>query len=219
MGMKKVLKKTGKVVSTPVRVPVKKIKEHHARKKEHPEDDVPETEETIKIVEETKANDEEVKDDLNKVVTPGFAFGASYSFDENGNPVENNSSTVPVPENNISNEAITDIIINNETIKELVPDITPGDISVYNGLLLLRVNRNEGAVETFRIDLKDGKVMIQAPLSYSYIDIETGVQYKFASVDVSSELGRNILTNENYVIRLKDVDPLSSIMRVDEKAA
>jgi hypothetical protein len=216
MGMKKVLKKTGKVVSAPIRVPVKKVKEHHARKKEHPEDDVPETEETV---EEVKADVKEVEDDLNKVVTPGFAFGASYSFDENGNPVENNSSTVPIPENNVSNEAITDIIINNETIKELVPAITPGDISVYNGMLLLKVNRNEGVVETFRVDLADGKVMIQAPLSHPYIDIDSGIHYKFASVDVSSELGRNILINENYVIKLKDVDPINSIMRVDEKAA
>ena len=215
MGMKKVLKKTGKVVSAPVRVPIKKVKEHHARKKEHPEDDIPETEEAV---EEVKNDITEVEDDLNKIVSPAFTFGASYTFDENGNPVENNS-TISVPENNVSNNAIIDIIINNTTIKELVPAITPGDISVYNGMLLLKINRDGGTIETFRIDLVDGKVMIQAPLSHPFINVDNGEQYKYASVDVSSDIGRNILTNTNYIIELKDVDPINSIMRIDQNAA
>lgn len=212
MGMKSKFKKVGKMAASPVRVPIKKIKEHSSRKKEHPEDDIPEENDTENV---ENVNIEET--DQEKEITPGFAFSANYTFDENGNPIENNSSN-PIPQNNVTNDAITQIIMNNSTIKELVPNIKPEDISVYNNMLLLNVKR-ENEVETFRIDLVNGKIMIQAPLNIEYISMETGVKYKYASVDVDSDIGRNILINSNYIISLKDLDPLNSIMRVEQDAA
>ena len=218
MGMKKVMKKTGKIVSSPVRVPIKKIKKHHDAKKEHPEDDIPE--EVVDTNEYVEDNiPKETVDTNESSVVPGFVFSGSYSFDENGNLAENNSSTTTVPENNVPNTVINEIIMNNEAIKELVPNISAENISLFNGMLLLTIPRSENSSESFRIDLIDGKVWIQAPLSVPYIDSRTKIAYKFASVDVTSDIGREILKNENYIIEMMSIDTPNTILRETQDAA
>lgn len=111
-------------------------------------------------------------------------------------------------------------IINNSTIKELIPDIKSSDIVLYNGMLILNVKRGEETVEAFRIDVINEDVFIQAPLSHIYSDIfaENPIYYKYASVNVSSKIGKEILKNENYTIRLIDLQPSKSILRETQDA-
>lgn len=236
--VKKAAVKVAKVVSAPVRVPVKKIKKHHSKKSqrkadmdevadlmqrgliksadffkedgtcksleevlekfraEHPEDDAPE-------------EAQEEQHDPNKRIIPAFDL-SGYVFDDNGNVTQMNSSEQAQSWTNVTDDEARNYIYENETIRELVPNIKPEDIFIGGGLILLTVYRKESEEtekkipEQYRIDLRDGNILVQAPFNFDYIDRHTGYVYHFVSVPISSDLGKEILTTPNRKIETTD---------------
>lgn len=253
---KKVMKKTGKVISAPVRKPYKHFKkkhQDHKAKKEiekekenyediladlvrngsvsvddlldpegsfknpkdvveeyrklHPEDDEPE-----------KETEEEKKED-SKVVF----MTDKFVFDENGNPIQMDSSEQAAKAEQVDINEIFDKIISNDTMKELVPDIKKDDLRFENGMILLNVKRDDN-VETYRLDVKDQKIYVQAPMDMPYITSPrdsrgAGIHYKFVSVPIDTDLGKEILTKSNYIVKMVSVDFLGDIILRQENSS
>ena len=225
--VKKAVKKVGSVVSTPVR----KIKKHSYKKKRnkciaemiqngtikhedlfgadgktvdldkvyeeylklHPEDDEPETD----TAEEEKKEEERV--------IPAFTFN-SFVFNDDGSITSMDSSQASAEAKEAGEEDIVNYIINNETIKELFPDLKADSVVIENGMIILTVKRNGGiSTEKYRLDIfTDGNLVVQAPFNFDYINRLTGGIYHFVSVPVDSDLGRDILANENRQITPDD---------------
>jgi hypothetical protein len=227
--IKKAVKKVGGVISTPVR----KIKKRNYKKKRnkciaemiqngtikqedlfeadgrtvdldkiyeeyiklHPEDDEPETDES----ETTNSTEEEER------VIPAFTFN-SFVFNDDGSIAYMDSSQASAEAKEAGEEDIVNYIINNKTIKELFPDLKEDSVTIENGIIILTVKRNGGiSTEKYRLDIfTDGSLVVQAPFNFDYVNRFNGGIYHFVSVPVDSDLGKDILTNENREITPDD---------------
>lgn len=192
---------------------------------DHPQDDVPEdsvedpTEKTVlpfggNIVESSNENSD-------SQITPAFNIG--YTMNENGD-VEPITSSAEDSEKNVAPcSEIQEMIINDPNIREVYPSINKNDISISNGLILVKIPReskeNEPENEVFRLDIIGNQIYIQAPLKNPIPNLETGIQYQFVSVPICTDLGKEILKNHNYIVDGSVIDINNSILRDSENAA
>lgn len=193
---------------------------------DHPEEDKPEDD---KVEEEKVENSDNivpfggniVVDD--EQITPAFNIG--YTISEDGDVSEVTSSAEDTEKESVPPSDIQDIIINDPDIKEVYPSINRNDISIENGLILIKVprtaseNTEEPSYEVFRLDIVGSQIYIQAPLKSPIPNLETGIQYYFVSVPLCTELGKEIIKNHNFTVEISDVDINSSILRDTQDAA
>lgn len=194
---------------------------------DHPEEDESEDD---KVEEEKAENSDNVVPfggnivvDEEKQITPAFNIG--YTITEDGDVSEVTSSVEDTEKESVPPSDIQDIIINDPDIKEVYPSINRNDISIENGLILIKIpraaseNTEEPSYEVFRLDIVGAQIYIQAPLKSPIPNLETGVQYYFVSVPLCTELGKEIIKNHNYTVEISDVDINSSILRDTQDAA
>ena len=138
-------------------------------------------------------------------IIPAFTLN-NYVFNDDGSIVCMDSSQASVEAKEAQDEDVIDYIINNETIKELVPNVKADNVVIENGMIILTVKRKGGtSVEKYRLDiLNDGSLVVQAPFDFNYVNRMTGGIYHFVSVPIDSDLGRDILANENRKISTTD---------------
>lgn len=195
---------------------------------DHPEEDESENDKA----EEKKAENDDnvipfggniVADEEEKQITPAFNIG--YTISEDGDVSEVTSSVEDTEKESVPSSDIQNIIINDPDIKEVYPSINRNDISIENGLILIKIpraiseNSEEPSYEVFRLDIVGSQIYIQAPLKSPIPNLETGIQYYFVSVPLCTELGRKIIKNHNFTVEIADVDINSSILRDTQDAA
>lgn len=176
---------------------------------DHPQDDEPEEEPEV----ESEINPDSVVtpfggnivvDDNN--VSPAFTTN-NYVIDENGEVHLATSSSDDAKASSISDSEIYDMIVSDPDIKSVYPSINRNDILIEMGLILIKIPKDNGDVELYRLDIVDNQIYVQAPLD-TPVDNNT-----FISVPVCTDVGKEILRNENYVVKLEDVDLENSIFR------
>ena len=147
-----------------------------------------------------------------------FNFGSFYMDDE-GNVIEATSSkadeiNIDTNSDNSANNSIIDIINNDDDLK----DIDIDNAYIDNGMLLIDVNRGENK-ETFRLDYYNNKLYVQAPMDSPIPDYNKQILYKYISVPVDSDIGKEILNNENYIVDSLKVPKEDCILRDAENAS
>ena len=236
--IKRALKKTGHILNTPVRKVKEHHHKHKSEEHSAPEfrcslDDIrnnakKNTEQPKEEKVLTPVNDPNIynynffpEDDVpedNGVaifsvphnIIPAFTLN-NYVFNDDGTIVCMDSSQASAEAKEAQDEDVIDYIINNETVKELIPNIKASNVVVENGMIVLTVKRKGGtSIEKYRLDiLNDGTLVVQAPFDFDYVDRMTGGIYHFISVPVESDLGRDILANENRKITTEDLFDIS----------
>lgn len=160
----------------------------------------------------------------------GFSFGDTFmetETDNNGVVTEiseltssrEDASIASNPETKFTNlNDIKDYIVADATIRELVPGVNRNNIEFRNGLILLNIPRGDEVIETYRVDLDEDQVYIQAPMNGPLFDYKNNKMYAFVSVPTSTDMGREILTTPNYIADINKVDTMSgtTVLRTDE---
>lgn len=185
-------------------------------------------------------DDEQVEKDLNDIHQVQFMYESPNtentetvnSFNTNNEVYESSDPVVSGETKNNTDHKnpvlmfkteVVERILSDLTIKGAYPDISEEDVWLDNGMIVLRVPREEEngvrTFEMFRLDIIHDCIYIQAQLDAILPDIATGARYKFISVPVESEIGIKILTVPNYIVPTHDIDINSSIFREYENAA
>lgn len=192
----------------------KMLAEKFGKKKEEPAAIVVEESGDVSVVSVTETE----KVEESKEITAPFTM-PDYVFDFDGTVRPRNSSIEDEKRDSIPTSGLADIIINNPIIKEIIPDLKSEDIFVANHMLLMKVKRNDGE-EIYRLDIINDNILVQAPMETYYTHRKSGTKYKYVSVPISTELGKKILSTENYQIKSSDsISANDSIFREDQNAA
>lgn len=147
-----------------------------------------------------------------------FTFN-DYVFEKDGTVKLRNSSNEDVTKESISTTGLANIIMNNPVIKEVVPDMKSDDIFIKDHMLLMKVKRGDNE-EIYRIDILGNDILVMAPTEATFKDIESGQEYNFISVSVSTDLGRKILTTSDYKVKATDDwNDSETIFRINQNAA
>ena len=142
-----------------------------------------------------------------------------YVFESDGTVRLRNSSNEDVVKESISTTGLANIIMNNPVIKEVIPDMKSDDIFIKDHMLLMKVRRGD-TEEIYRIDILGNDILVMAPTESTFKDIESGQEYNFISVSVSTDLGRKILTNSDYKVKATDDwNDRETIFRISQNAA
>lgn len=162
-----------------------------------------------------------VVDNDQSTVTPAFTVG--YTISEDGEVEQITSSIEDASTVSVEDDSILGRIIDDPDIRKIYPSINKNDITISNGLILMKIPRKnpDGSDfdEVFRLDIIGNQVYIQAPLDAPLPNLNTGTLYNYASVPICTDIGREILTNNNYIINATTVDIPNSILREAENGA
>ena len=152
---------------------------------------------------------------LDNIAPFPFCFTGQYIVADDGTPVYLSSSNDDLNRQRFGVDELADIVINNSTIRELVPSVKKEDIYLNQHMLMMKVKRGVGEDELFRIDIIGNNILVQAPYEYPYPWGST--IYKYVSVPVSSEVGKKILQEKNYKVKVTDdIIASESIFRAEE---
>ena len=121
-------------------------------------------------------------------------------------------------------EDIYNKLILDPTIQEAYPDISINDLYFNQGLLLVKLPKTDESgnivEEAFRIDVINEKFYVQAPLDAGVPNPNNSAEiFRYVAVPLDSEIGKNIITGNNYVVKVSDIDINTTIFRLYENAA
>ena len=156
------------------------------------------------VVSEEKKEDEEKTESTES--SPAFNM-SSYTIDENGEVHQTTSSVADANGTVVPNDQIQDMIVNDSDLKEVYPSINRNDISIENGIILIKIPKDAEVEELYRLDLIGNQIYVQAPLD-SPIE-----NFYYVSVPICTEIGKEILKNSNYIVNAVDVDINHSVFR------